>query len=73
MNRVLRTLLTGSLVGAAVGLVMLTGRRRGMMNTAPVNNARGAMRMVRNNTMRWTSALKDGTEAFSRRMARRMS
>ncbi|NLW47814.1 MAG: hypothetical protein GXY86_10830 [Firmicutes bacterium] len=72
MNRVLRSLVTGSLVGAAVGLVMLTGRRRGMMNTASTNNARGAVRMVRDNTMRWTSALKNGTEAFSRRMARRM-
>ncbi len=73
MNRILRGLVAGSLVGAAVGLAMLAGRRRGMISAASSNNARGSMRMVRDNTIRLTSALKDGTEAFSRRMARRMS
>ncbi len=73
MNKVIRSLVAGSLVGAAVGLVMLAGRRRGMMNARQVNSAHGAMKMVRDNTMRWTSALKNGTEAFSRRMARRMT
>lgn len=72
MNRVVRSLIAGSLVGAAVGLVMLTGRRRGMIN-AGQETTRGTMKMVRDNTMRWTSALKNGTEAFSRRMARRMT
>ena len=75
MNRVLRSLVAGSLVGAAVGLVMLVNRRRGMMiNTEQMNHsARGTARMVRDNAMKLTSAMKNGTEAFSRRLARRMS
>lgn len=73
MNRVFRSLVAGSIVGATVGLVMLVNRRRGAMNTGQVNSARGSVKMVRNNTMRWTSALKNGTEAFSRRLAKRMS
>ena len=74
MNRVLRSLVAGSLVGAAVGLVVLANRRRGMINTDPINHsARGTARMVRDNAMKWTSAMKNGTEAFSRRLARRMS
>lgn len=73
MNRVFRSLVAGSIVGATVGLVMLVNRRRGAMNTGQVNSVRGSVKMVRNNTMRWTSALKNGTEAFSRRLAKRMS
>ncbi len=74
MNKVFRSLVTGSLVGAAVGLVMLVNRRRGMINTGQVNHrARGTAKMVRDNAMRWTSAMKNGTEAFSRRLARRIS
>lgn len=74
MNRFFRGVVTGSLVGAAVGLVMLANRKRGVMNTGQVNHStRGAVKMVRDNTMRLGSAFKNGTEAFSRRMARRMS
>lgn len=74
MNKVLRGLVAGSLVGTAVGLVMLANRRRGMMDTEQMtHSARGAARMVRDNAMKWTSAMKNGTEAFSRRLARRMS
>ncbi len=74
MNRVLRSLIAGSLVGAAVGLVMLANRRRGMMNTGQIENrARGTVNMVRDNAMRWGSAMKNGTESFSRRLARRIT
>lgn len=73
MNRVFRSLVAGSLVGAAVGLVMLAGRRRGMVDTGQIDQrARGTARMVRDNAMKWTSAMKNGTEAFSRRLARRI-
>lgn len=74
MNKVFRSLVAGSLVGAAVGLVMLANRRRGMINTGQVNSrTRSTAKMVRENAMRWTSAMKNGTEAFSRRLARRIS
>lgn len=74
MNKVLRGLIAGSLVGAAVGMVMLANRRRGMMDTEQMaHSARGTAKMVRDNAMKWTSAMKNGTEAFSRRLARRMS
>lgn len=75
MNRVFRSLIAGSLVGAAVGLAMLVNRKRGMViNTGQINHqARGTAKMVRDNAMKWTSAMKNGTEAFSRRLARRMS
>lgn len=74
MNRVVRSLIAGSLVGAAVGLVMLANRRRGMMDTGQIDDrARGTVKMVRDNAMRWGSAMKNGTEAFSRKLARRNS
>lgn len=74
MTRIFRSLIVGSMVGAAVGLMMMANRRRGMMDAGRVNQkARGTMRMVRDNTARLTSALRDGGEAFSRRLARRMS
>ena len=79
MNRLIRGIITGSLIGAAVGVVMLMRKRSGglkNMNIQPgqINGrAHGTVRMVRDNAMRWTSAVKSGTEAFSRKLARRTS
>lgn len=73
MNKLVRGVVTGSIIGAAVGLTMLwRNRKMGMMNTQDMSRqARGTMNMVKNNAMRWTSAVKNGTEALSRRLARR--
>ena len=79
MNKLVRGIITGSLIGAAVGVVMLVHRKPGAfrnMNIRPEqmkDPARGTVRMVRDNAMRWTSAVKDGTEAFSRKLAHRTS
>ncbi|HBE80240.1 MAG TPA: hypothetical protein DDW65_21040 [Firmicutes bacterium] len=79
MNRLVRGIVTGSVIGATIGLVMLTRKKSGVMknmNTqADQLNKRthGTVRMVRDNAMRWTSAVKSGTEAFSRKLAHRTS
>ena len=79
MNKLVRGLVTGSLVGAAVGVAMLAmKKKRGMttnMNLRQANRvnqqARGTISVVKDNAMRWSAAVKNGTEAFSRRLARR--
>ncbi|HEX7715451.1 MAG TPA: hypothetical protein VF531_15645 [Bacillota bacterium] len=81
MNRLIRGAITGSLIGAGIGVTMLWMRRRNQsfMKSAMVQphemrgRTRGTLHMVKNNAMRWTSAVKSGTEAFSRRLAHRIS
>ncbi len=74
MKRLIRGVVTGTLIGAGVGMVMLMMRNRQhkVMTIAP-NETRGTLRMVKDNALRWTSAVKSGTEAFSRKLARRIS
>ena len=79
MNKLVRGIVTGSLIGATVGVVMLMRKKPGMIKnmkiqSAPLNGrTRGTVRMVKDNAMRWTSAVKSGTEAFSRKLAHRTS
>ena len=79
MNRFVRGIVAGSLIGATVGVVMLMRRNQSMTrNMKNQSNkisgrARGTVRMVRDSAKRWTSAVKDGTEAFSRKLANRIS
>lgn len=74
MNKVIRVLIAGSLVGAAVGLAMLGKKNRNMMSMIRPNRfkkrTRGTYALVKDNTIRFSSAIKDGTEAFSRSLAR---
>lgn len=79
MHKLVRGVITGSLIGAGVGVAMLAMRSRNQMmmkarGPQELNErTRGTMRMVKDNAMRWTSAVKSGTEAFSRKLAHRMS
>jgi gas vesicle protein len=79
MNRLVRGIVTGSLIGATVGVVMLMRKQSGVMKNMNTQadqlnkRTRGTVRMVRDNAMRWTSAVKSGTEAFSRKLAHRTS
>lgn len=78
MNRFVRGILTGSLLGlaAAGGVMMLDRRRRRMMlemaNSRKVRQrARRTYKTVRDNAMRFGMAVKSGTSAFNSRMAQR--
>lgn len=79
MKRLIRGLVIGSVIGVAVGTVMLMRRKTGFLKNTDIRpdkmntRARGTVRMVKDNAMRWTSAVKNGTEAFSRRLAHRTS
>jgi hypothetical protein len=78
MNRLVRGIITGSVIGATVGVVMLM-RKPGVMKGMNMQadqlsgRTRGTVRLVRDNARRWTSAVKNGTEAFSRKLAHRTS
>ena len=77
MKRVVRGIIAGSLIGAAVGLVMLARKKPGIVTGMKVqpkqmtDQTRGTIKMVKDQTKRWTSALKDGTEAITQRLASR--
>lgn len=80
MNRLLRGLLTGGLVGvAAAGTMMAIGRRRRMMLARMARpqmmrrRARRTIRMVRDNAVRFGSAFRSGTAAFASRLAEKGS
>jgi hypothetical protein len=74
MKRLLRGLITGSVIGAGVGVAMLVmSRRNNANNLQSQEKARTPIGVVKNNAIRWTSAVKSGTEAISRRLARRSS
>lgn len=76
MNKLVRGVITGSLIGAGVGVAMLMMQRRkgSMVQPEEISGrTRGTLKAVKDNAMRWTSAVKSGTESFSRRLARRSS
>ncbi|HOJ78077.1 MAG TPA: hypothetical protein PLZ08_08960 [Bacillota bacterium] len=81
MNKLIRGALTGSLIGAAVGVVMLLRNktRMRMMSNVRVNpksfgrKTLGTMDLVKDNAMNWTSNVKNSTRAFARRMSRRVN
>lgn len=79
MHKLIRGVITGSIIGAGVGVTMLVMRNRNQKMTMARGprelneGARGTIRMVKDNAMRWTSAVKSGTEAFSQRLAHRTS
>ncbi|HYH01706.1 MAG TPA: hypothetical protein VEC37_01250 [Bacillota bacterium] len=77
MNRMIRGIITGTVIGAAVGAVMLMRNKRmnrSMMQFSPAKLAqktRETVPMVRDNAMRWTSAVRTGTRALTRKLSRR--
>ncbi len=81
MHRVIRGIVTGSLIGAAVGLVMLARQKRGMASGMQramksqrmMKPARGTVRLVKDQGRHWTSVLKEGTGAIAQRLAHRHS
>jgi hypothetical protein len=75
MNKLVRGVITGSLIGAGVGVAMLMMRRNNsMMKPEEISGrTRRTLKAVKDNALRWTSAVKSGTENFSRRLARRSS
>jgi uncharacterized MAPEG superfamily protein len=80
MHKLIRGVITGTLIGAGVGVAMLVMRNRNQKMMAMARGprelnerSRGTIRMVKDNAMRWTSAVKSGTEAFSRKLAQRTS
>ncbi len=79
MNKLVRGIITGSVIGATVGIVMLMRKKTGGMKNmnAQVDQLSGRTRetakMMQDNARRWTSAVKNGTQAFSRKLAHRTS
>lgn len=83
MNRLIRGVLTGSLIGAAVGVTMLWRKRRDMkflsksrsqMNLRQMNRGtRGTIRMMKDNAVQLSSAVQDGTRAFTRKLSKRIA
>ena len=79
MNKLVRGVVTGSLIGAAVGVAMLWRNRKGkkLMNRSQMNlkhmnqGTRGTIRMMKDNAVHISSAVKDGTRAFTRRLSKR--
>jgi hypothetical protein len=80
MNKMVRGVITGTVIGAFVGMAMLTRRKKSIndignsMKTGmgKVNRqARGTIRLVHDNAKRLTTAVKTGTETFTRKLARR--
>ena len=73
MNRFLRGILAGGLLGlAAVGTAAVVGRRRvraTRMRRVMRGRSRRTIRMVRDNAARLGSALRSGTAAFADRLA----
>ncbi len=80
MNKLFRNLITGSLIGVAVGVSMaLMNKRQGSirvdenLSDTVEEKTRGMIRMVRDNTKNFTRNVKENSEAFSKRLARRLS
>lgn len=74
MNRLLRGIVAGGLLGlATAGTIAMVGRRRQMRllraERMRRERARRTIRMVRDNAIRFGAALKSGTEAFASRWA----
>ncbi len=79
MNKLVRGIITGSVIGATVGIVMLMRKNTGVMKNmnGQVDQFSGRTRetakMMQDSARRWTSAVKNGTQAFSRKLAHRTS
>ena len=80
MNRLVRGMLAGGLVGvAAAGTFMMVGRRRQRMMARMARpqmmrrRARHTLRIVRDGAFRLGSAFKSGTDAFASRLSKRGS
>lgn len=74
MNRLLRGIIAGGLLGlATAGTMTMVGHRRRMRllraERMRRERARRTIRMVRDNTVRFGAALKSGAEAFASRWA----
>jgi len=72
LNRLVRGILAGGLLGlAAAGAMTMVNRRQRlrMMRMRNMSGTRRTLKMVRNNAFRIGSALKSGTEAFASRLA----
>jgi hypothetical protein len=74
LNRMIQGIVASTVIGAAVGAVMLLRRKNQMGRTIEINSAsmapknRGVIPMVRN-AKRWTSAVRSGTKALTRKLA----
>ncbi|MGD8399842.1 MAG: hypothetical protein PVH64_02735 [Bacillota bacterium] len=75
LNRMIQGIVASTVIGAAVGVVMLmrrrnrTGRMIGVSSASVASRTRGAIPMVRNNAKRWTSAVRNSTKAFTRKLS----
>jgi len=79
MNKLFRNLITGSLVGVAIGVTMaLMNKKQGVrveedLSDMVEEKTRGMIRMVRDNTKNLAKNVKENSDAFSKRLARRLS
>ncbi|HEY8464867.1 MAG TPA: hypothetical protein VIM29_12820 [Bacillota bacterium] len=77
MDRMIRGVITSTVIGAAIGTLMLMRKKnvkKSMMQFSPIKIAqrtRETVPMVRDNAMRWTSAVRTGTRALTRKLSRR--
>jgi hypothetical protein len=75
INQMVRGIVASTVIGAAVGVMMLFRRKNRMSRTMEFSTAqmaqktRGAIPMVRNNAKRWTSAVRSGTKALTRKLS----
>jgi hypothetical protein len=74
LNRIVQGIVASTLIGAAVGTVMLIRQKKqrgtmGFANVPLTRQNRGAIPMVRNNARRWTSAVRSGTKALTRKLS----
>lgn len=78
MNKVIRGVITGSIVGTVLGLAMMF--RKNNLQMMPVKRQRirrmnrragKALHMVRSQAKDWTSGLKESTETLTKNLLRR--
>jgi hypothetical protein len=75
LNRMIQGIVASTVIGAAVGVVMImrrrnqSGRMMGFNPASVVQRTRGAIPMVRNKAKRWTSAVRSSTKAFTRKLS----
>jgi hypothetical protein len=71
VKRIARGIITGTVVGATVGLLMLFRRQLGMRFNfgRMTQKAGGAIPMARNSAKRWTSAVRSGTKSLTRKLS----
>jgi hypothetical protein len=75
-----RGVVAGTVIGAVVGLAMMTRSRKNNINLSSTmkmgmgkvnRQAKGTIRLVHDNAKRLTSAVKTGTDTFTRKLSRR--